>query len=379
MHKPRDVRRTFEDHGLTPKKWMGQNLLVDPVYLDRIIAAAGVEPGEAIVEVGAGLGVLTESLAAAGARVWAIELDAGFFRVLQDKLGKRAEIHLIHADALRYDFRSLAAELGMLRVVANLPYNISSRLIFMFITERDIFKSLTILLQQEVAERLAAMPGSREYGMLSVLLSATATIESLFSIPGRAFLPRTEVTSSLVRISFPESPPVAVSDRKLFVRLVKAAFTGRRKTLRNTLKNAKVPGVPYETLLDLAATGGIDLSRRAETVSAAEFGVFTDAVSRCIDEGSSDRVNKIRKERPDQGQLKDLGIDDWGRWECEPSTFPWQYADDETAYVFEGRVTVKTDAGDSVDIGAGDLVTFPKGMKCTWTVHETIRKMYKFG
>ncbi|MCA1959978.1 MAG: 16S rRNA (adenine(1518)-N(6)/adenine(1519)-N(6))-dimethyltransferase RsmA [Desulfomonile sp.] len=272
------TRKTFKEHGLTPKKWMGQNLLVDQRYLERIVRAASVKPGEHVVEVGAGLGVLTEALANEGAEVWAFEIDAGFFRVLEDRLRSRLTVHLIHEDVLKYDFRELFGRLGRLRVVANLPYSISSRLIFRFFEHRELFDSLTILLQREVAERLAATAGSKDYGVLTVLLGVSASVELLFDIPGRAFYPVPEVTSTLVRITFPKVPPVTVSNPRMLVRVVKAAFAARRKTLRNNMRSRMK--IASETMEKAAADTAIDLDRRGETLTPDEFARFTDALIR---------------------------------------------------------------------------------------------------
>ncbi|MFC1835001.1 16S rRNA (adenine(1518)-N(6)/adenine(1519)-N(6))-dimethyltransferase RsmA [Thermodesulfobacteriota bacterium] len=273
-----EIRRIFKQHGLSPKKWMGQNLLVDTSYLERIVQAAEVEPGEAIVEVGAGLGILTDALLTEGANVWAIEVDAGFFRILEERFLGRQGVTLVHDDALKHDFRALAASLGRLRVVANLPYNISSRLIFMFQENSDIFGSLCILLQKEVAERLEARPGTKDYGVLTVLLGISATVELLFNIPGRAFYPVPEVTSTMVRVSFLEKPRFPVADPAFFTRLVKAAFSGRRKTLRNSLRNSRIPLVSSDSIPDAAREAEIDLSRRGETLTPEEFARFADSL-----------------------------------------------------------------------------------------------------
>jgi 16S rRNA (adenine1518-N6/adenine1519-N6)-dimethyltransferase len=285
MRKRSEIRKTFKEHGLAPKKWMGQNLLADQSYLARIVSAAAPKPGEAIVEVGAGLGALTEALVASGAKVWALEVDAGFHRVLEDKFGDSSQVELLHEDALSYDFRALAARIGKLRVVANLPYSISSRLLFSFFENRDIFSSLHILLQKEVAERLVADPSTKEYGVLTVLLSTSAVVDMLFDIPGSAFFPVPEVVSTLVKVTFPDTPPVPVSDTRLLTLLVKASFAGRRKTLRNNLRNVPIVGVTAETIASAAADAGIDLQRRGETLSCQEFCCFADAVARIRDAG----------------------------------------------------------------------------------------------
>jgi 16S rRNA (adenine1518-N6/adenine1519-N6)-dimethyltransferase len=273
-----EAKKIFREQGLAPKKWMGQNLLVDDSYLDRILQAARIEPGARVVEVGAGLGVLTEALVRRGASVWALEIDSGFVRVLEEKFRASESVTLIHADALKFDFRDLAQRIGKLCVVANLPYSISSRLIFTFHENSEIFSSLHILLQKEVAERLTAPPGTRDYGVLTVLLGVSAAVEILFDIPPKAFFPIPEVVSSLVRVSFPEIPPVEVQDPGLLIRLVKSSFSGRRKTLRNTLRSPAIPGLTPEILAAAADEAGIDLGRRAETLSPQEFARFADAI-----------------------------------------------------------------------------------------------------
>jgi 16S rRNA (adenine1518-N6/adenine1519-N6)-dimethyltransferase len=278
MSNGSQIKRIFKDYGLAPKKWLGQNLLVDSLYLNKIVQAAKVTSGETVVEVGAGLGVLTEALVNRGAEVCALEVDSGFYRVLQERFLNSPHVELIHADALKYDFRSLAGRIGKLRVVANLPYNISSRLLFMFQENRDIFTSLHILLQKEVAERLTAEPGTKDYGMLTVLLGINASVELVFDIPPRAFFPAPEVVSTLVRVLFPDVPPFIVKDRRLLGHLVKASFAGRRKTLRNTLRNTPIPGIGAQALAKAANDAAIDLGRRGETLSPAEFVRFADAI-----------------------------------------------------------------------------------------------------
>jgi 16S rRNA (adenine1518-N6/adenine1519-N6)-dimethyltransferase len=208
----------------------------------------------------------------------AVEVDSGFFQVLEEKFADNDQVELIHADALKFDFRELAQRFGKLRVVANLPYNISSRLIFEFHENRDIFSSLSILLQKEVAERFVAEPGTKDYGVLTVLLGVSGSVDLVFDIPPKAFYPVPEVTSTFVRISFPDPPPVAVRDSPTLVRLVKAAFANRRKTLRNTLRNVPFAGSSPDTVSEAATVAGIDLGRRAETLTPQEFARFADAI-----------------------------------------------------------------------------------------------------
>jgi 16S rRNA (adenine1518-N6/adenine1519-N6)-dimethyltransferase len=281
-----EIRRIFREHGLAPKKWMGQNLLIDHGYLRRIGEAAHISPDEPVVEIGAGLGFLTEELERRGARIYALEIDSGFFRVLQEKFSGSARIELIHADALKYDFEALAGRLGQLRVVANLPYNISSRLLFSFCRKSRLFDSLHILLQREVAERLAASPSTKDYGILTVLLAAKASVEILFDIPPKAFFPVPEVTSSLIQVTFLSPAPLQIADSMLFERLVKASFASRRKTLRNTLR--RLSGASGESVALAAKQAGIDMARRGETLSPDEFATFANALGRLITSTAED-------------------------------------------------------------------------------------------
>ncbi len=274
---PRDV---FRAHGLAPKKWMGQNLLVDTSYLEMIVDAAGVKEGDRIVEIGAGLGALTNCLARRGATVWAIEVDSGFFRELESRFTGSSGIHLIHKDVLKFDFQGLAAQYGKLKIVANLPYNLSSRLVFIFQENSAIFESAVVMLQKEVAERLVAKPCAKDYGALTVLLSVTARANALFDIPPEAFYPKPEVTSTLVRINFPDPPPHSVTDHTLLTKLVKAGFSSRRKTLRNALKAMATPELSFDQIAGVADTVGIDLGRRAETLSPEEFVRFANTLAR---------------------------------------------------------------------------------------------------
>ncbi len=277
MEKTSDIKRVFDEHGLSPKKWMGQNLLVNKHYLEKIVKAADIVPGDSIVEIGAGLGVLTNRMADLGAEIWALEIDSGFFRLLQEKFAGSLKVHPIHADALKFDFGSLATSCGKLRVIANLPYNISSRLIFRFFEHSHLFSSLTILLQKEVAKRLIAKPNTKDYGILSVLLGIAAQVNLLFDIPRTAFYPIPEVTSTLVRMEFSEEFRFPVQDKATLIQLVKGAFAGRRKTLKNSFKDARI-GSDLSVIETAADRMNLDLSRRGESLSVKEFGELSNIV-----------------------------------------------------------------------------------------------------
>lgn len=255
-------------YGLRPKKDWGQNFLGDARYLARIAEACSVGPGDTVVELGAGLGHLTRQLAGTGARVVAVERDRDLVAVLERELGlPNVEVRAANAAAL--DFAEVA---GVARpvVAGNLPYQLSSSILFEVLDQREHLSRAVFLLQKEVAVRIASGPGSRDYGLLSVLLQAYADVELLFEVPAGVFLPPPRVDSAVVRIDLHPVPRVEVRDHARFVRLVKAAFAQRRKVLLNTLKSDKSLG-DAETIVGALERAGIDPRERAETLSPEQF------------------------------------------------------------------------------------------------------------
>ena len=252
------------------KKSLGQNFLKDPHYLRRIADAAQVGPLDQVLEIGPGLGHLTRVLTERAKNVLAIEVDDRLIPILQNEFSSVQNFELLHADALEYDFGSLK---GRWKVVANLPYYISTPIIQKLIAHRAKFISLTLMLQKEVAERLAAPPGGKEYGYLSVLVQYNAVPRIEFKVPPGAFTPQPEVDSVVLTLLMRDQPIVAVKDEDFFIRVIKAAFSQRRKTLRNALKQLEIEQEKMETVKSEA---GIDLNRRAETLTVEEFGRLAD-------------------------------------------------------------------------------------------------------
>jgi len=252
------------------KKSLGQNFLRDPHYLNRIADAAQVGPGEQVLEIGPGLGHLTTVLTQRAQKVLAIEVDDRLIPLLQDEFGAVPNFELLHADALEYDYGSLK---GRWKVVANLPYYISTPIIQKLIVHREKFISLTLMLQKEVAERIASPPGGKEYGYLSVFVQFYTMPRIEFKVPPGAFTPRPEVDSIVITLTLRDRPAVMVKDEAFFFRVIKAAFSQRRKTLRNALKQLEAPQDRMESVLN---NTGIDLGRRAETLTVEEFGKLSD-------------------------------------------------------------------------------------------------------
>jgi 16S rRNA (adenine1518-N6/adenine1519-N6)-dimethyltransferase len=255
---------------IRPKKSLGQNFLTDPHYLRKIIDAAQVSDQDLVLEIGPGLGHLTRELAARARRLIVIELDDRLIPRLRDEFASFPNVEIVHADALQFDYGSLS---GKGKVVANLPYYISTPIIQRLIAHRDRFSTLTLMLQREVAERIAAEPGGKEYGYLSVLVQYFAVPRLEFAVPAGAFTPRPKVDSAVLTLVMREHPEHAVADEALFFRVIKAAFSQRRKTLRNSLSQL---GHPREILDAVHAKTGIDLGRRAESLSVVEFGILAD-------------------------------------------------------------------------------------------------------
>jgi len=261
------------DHTIRAKKSLGQNFLSDPNYLKKIVDAARVGPEDQVLEIGPGLGHLTRVLASRARKVLALELDERLIPLLRKEFSMILNVEIVQADAIDYPYEALQ---DRWKVVANLPYYISTPIIQKLVACRDKFTTLTLMLQQEVAERVASLPGGKEYGYLSVLVQLYAEPRIEFMVPPSAFSPKPEVNSAVITLTIRDRPAVAVSDEIFFVRVVKAAFSQRRKTLRNALKQLNVPA---EKMAMVLIKTGIDLSRRAETLTVKEFGLLADYLS----------------------------------------------------------------------------------------------------
>jgi 16S rRNA (adenine1518-N6/adenine1519-N6)-dimethyltransferase len=249
-------------HGLRPKKSWGQNFLGDERILSSLAELAGLGPGDFVVELGAGLGHFTRALAGTGANVIAVERDRELVPILRAELPR---VEVAEADAKGFDLRAVASRAGRRVVVCgNLPYHLSSPILFHLLDQRDALRRAVLLLQREVAERIAAAPGGRDYGLLSVLMQRVADVSLGLTVPRHAFTPPPEVESTALVLDFLEHPRAQVRDEARFRALVKAAFSQRRKTLWNALKS--LPG--GREALEKA---GVDPQRRGETLSVEEF------------------------------------------------------------------------------------------------------------
>ncbi|MGH7057716.1 MAG: 16S rRNA (adenine(1518)-N(6)/adenine(1519)-N(6))-dimethyltransferase RsmA [Acetobacteraceae bacterium] len=251
-------------------KRLGQHFLHDPAIIARIVAAVSPQPGERIVEIGPGRGALTRPLAQSGATLTVIELDRDLAAALAGD-PELSGIEIIRADALDVDYATLADD-AKLRVVGNLPYNISSPLLFRFLEAAGHISDMTLMLQREVVERMVAVPDTRAYGRLTVMLAARCRVERLFTVGAGAFAPAPKVESAVTRLVPHAVPSFDPGDWTLFERLVRAGFTARRKTLRNALH-----GLADEATL---CTAGLDPGARPGTVSPAGYANLSRLLSR---------------------------------------------------------------------------------------------------
>ncbi|MHB8418681.1 MAG: 16S rRNA (adenine(1518)-N(6)/adenine(1519)-N(6))-dimethyltransferase RsmA [Myxococcales bacterium] len=262
--------RLLKAAGLAPKKSWGQNFLADAGTLGRIAEAARVASGDTVIELGAGLGHLTERLLATGARVIAVERDRDLAALLRREL-PAAEV--VEANAATVAFRELAG--GPSVVVGNLPYHLSSRILFHCLGQRADMHRMVFTLQAEFADRLAAGPGSRTYGTLSVSAQALCRVQRLFTLPAGAFHPVPAVDSAVVLLEPLAVPRVRLAGTSAFEKTVRAAFGQRRKTLQNSLAGAGLTEVPAAL-----AEAGLDGRRRAETLTVEELGRLAEALEK---------------------------------------------------------------------------------------------------
>lgn len=267
---PRTILRR---HGLRPKKSWGQNFLGDEHHLGSIAAACELEPDDVVVEFGAGLGHLTRHLAKTGARVIAVERDRELVPVVRAELASLDNVEIVEANAATFDLRAVAPSERRLVVVGNLPYHLSTEILFHVDAQRDVVRSAVFLLQREVTERIAAAPGGKSYGVLSVLLQMHADVDVPHRVPARVFTPPPEVESAVIRLRFRDTPRADAGDEDRFRRLVKAAFLQRRKTLQNALRASRI--ATPEALAQAFEAAGVVPERRAETLTVEEFAALS--------------------------------------------------------------------------------------------------------
>lgn len=254
-------------------KKLGQNFLIKRGIVDEIVKAADLQEGEPVLEIGPGIGTLTQGLAQSGANVTAIELDTRLLEVLDKTLAQYSNVTIVHGDVLKLDVPSIMNN-EPFKVVANLPYYITTPIIMSLLESRLPIERLVVMVQKEVALRMVAKPGTKDYGALSVAVQYYTKPDIVLDVPPKSFLPAPAVTSSVIRCVLRDKPPVDVVDEKLFFRVVKAGFAQRRKTFANTMKTT---GLSKDRIEELLAKANIDGQRRGETFTLQEFADVANA------------------------------------------------------------------------------------------------------
>ena len=254
-------------------KKLGQNFLIKRGIVDEIVKAADLQEGEPVLEIGPGIGTLTQGLAQSGANVTAIELDTRLLDVLDTTLAQYSNVNIVHGDVLKLDVPSIMNH-EPFKVVANLPYYITTPIIMSLLESRLPIERLVVMVQKEVALRMVAKPGTKDYGALSVAVQYYTKPDIVLDVPPKSFLPAPAVTSSVIRCVLRDKPSVDVVDEKLFFRVVKAGFAQRRKTFANTMKTT---GLSKDRIEELLVKANIDGQRRGETFTLQEFADVANA------------------------------------------------------------------------------------------------------
>lgn len=279
LGNPKQTIEIIQKHGFMFQKKFGQNFLIDTRVLEKIVAAAGVTKDDCVLEIGPGIGTLTQYLAEAAGRVIAVEIDRNLIPILEETLAEHENVTVINQDILKTDIKGLAdAYHGgrPLKVVANLPYYITTPIVMSLLEGEDLVDSITVMVQKEVAERMMEGPGSKEYGALSLAVQYYARPEVVANVPPNCFIPRPNVGSAVICLTKHETPPVQVKDPKKMFQLIRASFNQRRKTLPNGIGNA--PELPYTREQAAAALEKMGLSPavRGEALSLSQFAELAD-------------------------------------------------------------------------------------------------------
>ena len=268
----------LKKHHITLQKKYGQNFIGDPALLERIATVCDWQPGDRALEIGPGAGTLTRAIAREAEEVLAVEIDRRLAPLLEETLADCANVHLVFTDALKADLDALMRDTlgwdGRYKLIANLPYYITTPLIMHMLEDSEKVSELVIMVQKEVGERLCAAPGSKAYGAVTVMVQYAATVARAFDVGRHAFVPAPEVDSTILHLIPYEKRPIQAQSDAVLRRVVKAAFSQRRKTLRNSLSSLGCDKALIKQALEAA---GIEDSRRAETLSVAEFVALADA------------------------------------------------------------------------------------------------------
>ena len=282
MEKLSNPQRTIEvikKYEFCFQKKFGQNFLIDGHVLDKIIAGAGVTKDDMVLEIGPGIGTMTQYLAEAAGKVVAVEIDRNLLPILQETLADYDNIKVIHADVLSLDLEKLVQEENggrPIKVVANLPYYITTPIIMALFEQHVPLANVTVMVQKEVAARMKSGPGSKDYGALSLAVQYYAEPYIVANVPCNCFMPRPNVDSAVIRLTRYEEPPVQVKDEKMLFKIIRASFNQRRKTLQNGLNNSSELNFTKDQIAAAIAEAGFSPSVRGEALTLEQFAKLTD-------------------------------------------------------------------------------------------------------
>lgn len=272
---PRRTKEIIQRHGFSFKKSLGQNFLIDQNILGKIVSAAVLDKTKGALEIGPGIGALTERLAEEAGKVTAVEIDQRLLPILEEVLEPFPHVQVVHGDVLKLDLKELFARhfsaVNGVSVVANLPYYVTTPILMKLLEEKLPLENIVVMIQKEVAERMAASPGGKEYGSLSIAVQYYSEPELVCTVPHSVFIPQPNVESAVIRLKVRKQPPVQVEDEAFFFEVVQASFAQRRKTISNNLKSRFFPKEGRERLEALLGEADIAPSRRAETLDLHEF------------------------------------------------------------------------------------------------------------
>lgn len=279
LGNPKRTIEVLQKYEFVFQKKFGQNFLIDTHVLDKIINAADITKDDFVLEIGPGIGTMTQYLACAAREVYAVEIDKALIPILEDTLSDYSNVTVLNEDILKVDIRKLAEEHNQgkpIKIVANLPYYITTPIIMGLFEGHVPIESITVMVQKEVADRMQVGPGTKDYGALSLAVQYYAEPYIVANVPPNCFMPRPKVGSAVIRLTRHKEAPVKTVDEKLMFRLIRASFNQRRKTLANSLKNSPELSFTKEEIQDAIAACGFKEGVRGEALTLADFAALTD-------------------------------------------------------------------------------------------------------
>lgn len=279
LGNPQNTIAVLQKYQFNFQKKFGQNFLIDTHVLDKIISAAKITKEDMVLEVGPGIGTMTQYLCEHAREVVAVEIDKNLIPILEDTLSEYDNVTVIHNDILKVDIEKIVQERNAgkpIKIVANLPYYITTPIIMGLFESHVPIENITVMVQKEVAERMQVGPGTKDYGALSLAVQYYAEPYLVANVPPNCFMPRPKVGSAVIRLTRHDEPPVTVKDEKLMFRLIRASFNQRRKTLVNGLNNSKELNFPKEAIITALEAMGLPLTVRGETLTLEEFAKLSE-------------------------------------------------------------------------------------------------------